>query len=196
MTHSVHDEKENETIDKEVSSTATHSSPQLSTWDSETSVVAAECLVQLFISFFSMLRSQLPSVVSVLTGYVKSPGQVPAKTGIPNLACLASELGIRFSEGDWIVLLLALKEATASTIPRFLKVVRTMDGIQFPDEAQLYDDFEVSSEHEENNYDVEGDNLQTASYVVSRMKSHIAVQLIIIQDPPGNPIKIQHQDST
>ncbi|GAB4852994.1 Protein big1 [Ancistrocladus abbreviatus] len=172
---------ENKTNDQEVSSTAAHPAPQGSTWDSETYVVAAECLVDLFITFFSMLRPQLPSVVSVLTAHVSSRGQGPAKTGMAILERLTNELATRLSEDDWRGIFLALKEAAASTIPGLLKVVRTMDGIQFHDETEPSNDLEVSSEHEENNYDLDDDNLQTASYVVSRMKSHIAIQLIIIQ---------------
>ncbi|GMH22833.1 hypothetical protein Nepgr_024676 [Nepenthes gracilis] len=49
------------------------------------------------------------------------------------------------------------------------------------DDAQSYVDLEVSFEQDANNIDVEDDNLQTMAYVVSRMKSHISVQLIFMQ---------------
>ncbi|GMH26359.1 hypothetical protein Nepgr_028202 [Nepenthes gracilis] len=84
-------------------------------------------------------------------------------------------------QDDWREIFLALKETAASTIPGLFKVVRTLDGIEFPDDAQSYVDLEVSSEQDANNIDVEDDNLQTMAYVVSRMKSHISVQLFFMQ---------------
>ncbi|GMH16314.1 hypothetical protein Nepgr_018155 [Nepenthes gracilis] len=178
--NSVDDKNENKITDDEESLTSSHST-QCSTWDSETTSVAAEGLVDLFVTFFTVVRSQLPSVVYVMMGYINCPGSGSARTGLAALERLTSELGSRFSEDDWREIFLALKETAASTIPGLFKVVRTMDGIEFPDDAQSYVDLEVSSEQDANNIDVEDDNLQTMAYVVSRMKSHISVQLIFMQ---------------
>ncbi|GAV81823.1 Sec7 domain-containing protein/DUF1981 domain-containing protein/Sec7_N domain-containing protein [Cephalotus follicularis] len=161
----------------------TSKSPYLdgSTWDSETSAVAAQCLVDLFISSYSVVRSQLSSVVSILTGFIKNPAQGPASTGVTALLRLAGELGSRLSEDEWRGIFLALKEAAAAALPGFMKVLKTMDDIAVPDNSQFYADMEISSDNELNNDDLEDDNLQTAVYVISRMKSHISVQLLIIK---------------
>lgn len=152
--------------------------PEGSTWDSETCAVATVCLVDLFFNFFDIVRSQLSGVVSVLTGFIRSPVQGPSSTGVAALKQLAGNLGSRLSEDEWEEIFLALKEAATSAVPGFMKVLRTMDNIDVPGVSQ-YNDFD--SVHDLTNDDPEDDNMQTASYVVSRMKSHISVQLLIVQ---------------
>ncbi|KAI5315285.1 hypothetical protein L3X38_044461 [Prunus dulcis] len=88
--------------------------PEGSTWDSETSVVAADCLIDLFVSFFDIVRAQLPGLVSILTGLIRSPVQGPASTGVASLVRLAGEVGNRLSEDEWRQIFLALKEAATS----------------------------------------------------------------------------------
>ena len=155
--------------------------PEGSTWDSETSSVAAECLIDLFVTFFDMVRSQLPGVVSVLTGFIRSPVQGPASTGVAGLARLTGDLGSRLSEEEWKDIFLCLKDAATASVPGFMKVLRTMDNIGVPDISQSCADMEWSSDHELTNDEFDDDNLQTATYVVSRMKNHIAMQLLILQ---------------
>ncbi|CAO2814800.1 unnamed protein product [Amaranthus hypochondriacus] len=157
------------------------SSVSESPWDSETSSLAAERLVDLFVTFFFVVRSQLPDAVTVLANFIKSPGPGPAKTGIAALVRLTSELGTNLSEDDWRGMLIAIKDAAASTLPGFLRVFRTMDNIDIPDATESYQGLDMSSDNEISNNDLEDDNMQTAVYVISRMKSHIAVQLVIIQ---------------
>ncbi|KAL5858677.1 hypothetical protein ACOSQ3_006135 [Xanthoceras sorbifolium] len=159
----------------------TSQSPRLegSAWDSETFAVAMHCLVDLFVSFFDVVRTQLPNLVSILAGVIRSPVQGPASTGVAALMQLAGKLGGRLSEDEWREIFVALKDAAASTLPSFMKVLKTMDDIEIPDASHTYSDVE-SSDHGIND-DIEDDNLQTTAYVVSRMKSHIAVQLLIIQ---------------
>ncbi|XP_057511131.1 brefeldin A-inhibited guanine nucleotide-exchange protein 1-like isoform X2 [Actinidia eriantha] len=176
----VHEKKET-LIDDVQPSPASRSHPEGSMWDSETSTVAVQCLVDLFVSFFDVLRSQLPGVVSILAGFIRSPGQGPASTGVSALMRLAGDLGGRFSEGEWGEIFLALKEAVASSLPGFLKLVRTMDRVEVPDIAHSYNDLDIYSDQGLTNDDSEDDNLQTAAYVVSRMKSHVSAQLLIIQ---------------
>lgn len=155
--------------------------PEGSSWDSETSAVAAQCLVDLFVNFFNVMRSQLAVLVSILTGFIKSPGQGFASTGVAALMRLVGDLGNRLSEDEWAGIFLALKEAAASTVPGFLKLVRIIDGIDMPDVGQSNNDGEMSSRNGFTNEDSDDDNLQTAAYIVSRMKSHISTQLLIIQ---------------
>ncbi|XP_048492605.1 brefeldin A-inhibited guanine nucleotide-exchange protein 1 isoform X2 [Beta vulgaris subsp. vulgaris] len=169
---------ENEVNDDQSPQTSKDSSSQGRPWDSETSSLAAERLVDVFVTFFSVVRSQLPNAVTVLAVFIKSPGPASAKTGIAALVRLTSELGTRLSEDDWRGMLMAIKDAAASTLPGFLRVLRTMDSIDIPDAMESYhglDDNEIS------NNDLEDDSLQTAAYLVSRIKSHIAVQLVILQ---------------
>ncbi|KAJ4846622.1 Protein big1 [Turnera subulata] len=155
--------------------------PEASTWDSETSPKAAQFLIDLFVCFFSVVRSQLPSVVSILTRFIRSPVQGPASTGVASLMRLASELGNRISEDEWREIFMSLKETAASTLPGFMKVLRSMDDIEMPDHSEPYMDLDDSSDHGFTNDDLEDDNIQTVSYVVSRVKSHVAMQLLIVQ---------------
>ncbi|XVF44671.1 hypothetical protein PTKIN_Ptkin02bG0142900 [Pterospermum kingtungense] len=155
--------------------------PDGSNWDTETSAVAAQCLVDLFISFYNVLRPQLSNVVSVLTGYLRSSIQGHASTGVAAVFRLTGELGSRLSDDEWREIFLALKGAATSMLPGFMKLLRTMDDIMVPDSSQSYPNTETSSDHGMTNDDIENDNLQTVAYVVSRMKSHIAEQLLIMQ---------------
>lgn len=142
-------------------------------WDAETSAMAAQSLVDLFVSFFTVIRSQLSSVVSLLAGLIRSPAQGPTVAGVGALLRLADELGGRFSEDEWKDIFLAVKDAASLTLSSFMKTLRTMDDI--PDEETLSDqDFS-------NEDDVDEDSLQTMSYVVARAKSHITVQLQVVQ---------------
>ncbi|VFQ78432.1 unnamed protein product [Cuscuta campestris] len=149
-------------------------------WDSETSAVAAQCLADLFINFFDVGRSQLPGVVSILVGFIRSPGQGPASTGVSSLMHLAGELRGRLSEEEWQEIFLALQDAAASSVPNFLKLLQTMSSFDMSDISESNNDVESSDEVGSSN-DYEGDNLQMVGYVVSRMKGHIGTQLLILQ---------------
>lgn len=161
-------------LDSHCSSSSVFVHTEGSTWDSETSSVAAECLIDLFVIFFDMVRSQLPGVVSVLTGFIRSPVQGPASTGVAGLVRLTGDLGNRLSEEEWKEIFLCLKDAATSSVPGFIKVLRTMSNIEVLKISQ-------SSDHDLTNDEFDDDNLQTATYVVSRTKNHIAMQLLIIQ---------------
>lgn len=177
----VSDKRDMQIEDDEYSQASRSPHSEGSTWDSETSAVAAQCLVDLFVSFFDVIRSHLPAVVSILTRFIRSPVQGPASTGVAALMRLASDLGSRLSQDEWRDIFLALKEAATSSVPAFMKVLRSMDKIEVPDNAQSYTDLETSSDHIMTNDDIEDDDLQTAQYVVSRLKSHIAMQLLVVQ---------------
>lgn len=181
MFNFVNEKKETQFNDDQSSPSSRSPHPEGSMWDSETSTVAVQCLVDLFVRFFNVLQSQLPGVVSILAGFIRSPGQGPASTGVAALMRLAGDLGGRLSEREWADIFLALKKAVSSSLPGFLKLVRSMDSIEVPDIAHSYNDPELYSNHGMTNDDSEDDNLQTAAYVVSRMKSHISAQLLIIQ---------------
>ncbi|XP_031128388.1 brefeldin A-inhibited guanine nucleotide-exchange protein 1 [Ipomoea triloba] len=178
---SARDKTESELKDYQSSPRSGSSQPDGRLWDSETSTVAAQCLADIFISFYDVARSQLPGVISILVGFIRSPGQGPASTGVSSLIHLAGELRGRLSEEEWQEIFLALQDAAASSVPNFLKLLQTMDNIEMPDISESNNDMETSSEVGSVNDDSEGENLQTAGYVVSRMKGHIAAQLLIVQ---------------
>ncbi|KAL4384627.1 hypothetical protein GQ457_15G011890 [Hibiscus cannabinus] len=163
------------------SATAESPHPDGSTWDIETFTVASQCLVDLFISFYDVLRPQLSDVVYILTGYLRSSVQGPASIGVAAMSRLTGKLGSRLSEDEWREIFLALKEAATSTLPGFKKLLRTMDDIKVPHNSKSYSNTETGSDHGLTNDDLEDDNLQTVAYVVSRMKSHISIQQLILQ---------------
>ncbi|KAA0059594.1 brefeldin A-inhibited guanine nucleotide-exchange protein 1 isoform X1 [Cucumis melo var. makuwa] len=172
--NSLHDKKE---VDMDENDKYTEGS----TWDPDTCAVAADCLVDLFISFFNVIRSQLPGVVTILTGFIRSPIQGPASTGVAALMRLAGDLANRLTENEWREIFLALKEAATLTVPGFLKVLRTMDDINVPGISQSCYDVDAASDQGFSTDGLDDDDLQTASYIVSRMKSHISMQLLVIQ---------------
>ncbi|CAI0471293.1 unnamed protein product [Linum tenue] len=150
-------------------------------WDSETSSLASHCLVDLFVRFFDVVRSQLHNLMAILTGFIRSPVQGPASTGVAALLRLAGELGSRLSEDEWGQIFIALKEAAALTVPGFMKVFKSLDDLEMAIDPQSYADIDVSSDPGFTHDEIEEDSLQTAAYVASRVKSHIAIQLLITQ---------------
>lgn len=171
--------------DKKEKASNDQSSP--STWDSETSSVATRCLVDLYVNFFGVMRAHLGAVVSLLAGLFRIPGQGSASTGVSGLMRLVGDLGSMLTEDEWSCIFLSLKEASASMLPGFRKLVRIMDriDIDIPNVAQSsFDDDDgetLTSSNAGTVEDYEDDNLQTAGYVVSRMKTHISTQLLIMQ---------------
>nr|GEV04209.1 brefeldin A-inhibited guanine nucleotide-exchange protein 1 [Tanacetum cinerariifolium] len=172
--------------DKKEKASNDQSSP--STWDSETCSVATRCLVDLYVNFFGVMRAHLGAVVSLLAGLFRNPGQGSASTGVSGLMRLVGDLGSMLTEDEWSCIFLSLKEASASMLPGFLKLVRIMDriDIDIPNVAQSsFDDDDdgetLTSSNAGTVEDYEDDNLQTAGYVVSRMKTHISTQLLIMQ---------------
>ncbi|XP_022968924.1 brefeldin A-inhibited guanine nucleotide-exchange protein 1 [Cucurbita maxima] len=152
-----------------------------STWDSSTCQVAADCLVDLFISFFSVIRSQLPGVVRILTGLISNPIKGPASTGVAALLRLVGDLANRLTEKEWREIFLAMKEVATLPVPGFIKVLRTMDGVNVPGISRSSNDVDVASDQGLSTDGLDDDDLQTATYIVSRMKSHISMQLLFLQ---------------
>ncbi|KAK1424098.1 hypothetical protein QVD17_19410 [Tagetes erecta] len=164
------------------------SSPKSSGWDSETCSVATRCLVDLFVNFFGVMRAHLGAVVSVVAGLLKNTGQGFARSGVSGLMRLVGDLGLMLTEEEWSCIFISLKETAASLLPDFLKILRIMDRIEIgmPNVAQssLYDEDDGGETILTDNAAIEDygdDNLQTAGYIVSRMKTHISTQLLIMQ---------------
>ncbi|GFP96991.1 brefeldin a-inhibited guanine nucleotide-exchange protein 1 [Phtheirospermum japonicum] len=155
--------------------------PDESIWDSETSVVAAECLTDLFVHFFDSVRPQLHEVISILARFIRSPGRGPSSAGVAALMRLTADLRGKFFEEEWRDIFLCLEEAARSSLPAFMKLLKTIDSIEVPDVTPPNNEMESSSDHGVIIDGSEDENLQTVSYIVSRMKIHIALQLLIIQ---------------
>ncbi|XP_064973718.1 brefeldin A-inhibited guanine nucleotide-exchange protein 1-like [Musa acuminata AAA Group] len=150
-------------------------------WKSETDTLAAKCLVDLFVKFFDVVRSQLANVVAIITSFLSSPYKQYANTGMAALLHLAASLGSKLSEAEWKDILVPLKESAASMLPVFSNIIKIMQNVEVPDRNQPYSDGEQYSDHEFINDDEEEANMETASYAIVRMKNHISVQLQIVQ---------------
>ncbi|KAL0304846.1 UNVERIFIED_CONTAM: Brefeldin A-inhibited guanine nucleotide-exchange protein 1 [Sesamum angustifolium] len=145
--------------------------PDESIWESETNAVPVECLSDLFVNFFDLVRPQLRQVVSILVRFIKSPAQGPSSAGMAALIRSAAELRGKLSAEEWLDIFLCLEEAAKSSLTGLTELLKSMNSIEVPDFAYQNDVVD----------DFEDDNLQTMAYIVSRMKSHIAVQLLIMQ---------------
>ncbi|CAL9117167.1 unnamed protein product [Musa textilis] len=150
-------------------------------WKSETDTLAAKCLVDLFVKFFDVMRSQLADVVAIITSFLSSPYKQYANTGMAALLHLAASLGSKLSEAEWKDILVPLKESAASMLPVFSNIIKIMQNVEVPDRNQPYSDGEQYSDHEFINDDEEEANMETASYAIVRMKNHTSVQLQIVQ---------------
>lgn len=156
--------------------------PQSQPWDSETVSVAAQCLVDIFVSFYTVVRSQLLGLVSILAIFMTSTGKGYASTGLGALMRLVKDLGSRLSEDEWNDIFLALNKTAVSTFPGIMRLIRTLDNTEMPDDAKVHlNNSRLSSNNGFDNDDSEDDNLQTAGYIISRIKSHVAALLLILQ---------------
>lgn len=152
-------------------------------WSSETQTVAAQCLVDLYVNFFEVVRNVLPNIVSILMSFIRSPYNSSTNIGVTALLRLTRYLGSKFTEQEWSLILEALKEASLSTFSEFSKIVRTMESLEIPHVIPPDSDAELYSENELDNSNPEENDMEAASYSVARMKGHIAVQLLLGQVP-------------
>lgn len=163
-----------------VSATTTEQ-PDEDSWNYEIDSVAAKCLVNLYVTFFDIVRPQLGNVVSILTTFMRSPNQQSASTGVASLLHLTENIGSQLSESEWKGVLLRFKEAAFLTSSVFPRIVRIMQDVEIPDKTESLSDADQYSDHEFATDDEEEANMETASYAIVRLKSHIALQLLIVQ---------------
>ncbi|XP_071700896.1 brefeldin A-inhibited guanine nucleotide-exchange protein 1 isoform X2 [Rutidosis leptorrhynchoides] len=185
----VNNNNNNNNNDKKEKGAAATPNTSSSSWDSETCSVATRCLIDLYVNFFGVMRSHLGAVVSLVAGLLKNPAHGCATTGVSGLMRLVGDLGSLLTEDEWSCIFLSLKQTSASMISGLLKLIRIMDRIDidmpnvahssFDDNDDDGDTFTTSNATIEDYYD--DDNLQTAGYVVSRIKTHISTQLLIMQ---------------
>ncbi|GER57768.1 guanine nucleotide exchange family protein [Striga asiatica] len=153
-----------------------------SIWDSETSVVAVECLTDLFVNLFDLLRPQFHEVISIIMRFVRSPSQSPSTAGVAALMRLSADLRSKLTEEEWQDIFHSLEEAAVRRLPVFMKLLKTLDSIEVPDYNPV--NYETESSYDNGGAigdGAEDEKLQSVAYIVSRMKVHISLQLLIIQ---------------
>ncbi|KAG6502244.1 brefeldin A-inhibited guanine nucleotide-exchange protein 1-like isoform X1 [Zingiber officinale] len=151
---------------------------QDNSWKSETDTLAAKCLIDLFVRYFDVIRSQLGNVVAIVTSYLISPYKQYANTGMAALLHLTGHLGRKLSEEEWKDTLITLKNSTVSTLPIFSSITKIMQDIEIPIRNS---DMEKSSDNETIEDDEEKARMETTPYVIVRMKNYISLQLQIVQ---------------
>ncbi|XP_074583100.1 brefeldin A-inhibited guanine nucleotide-exchange protein 1-like [Curcuma longa] len=151
---------------------------QDNSWKSETDTLAAKCLIDLFVRYFDVIRSQLTNVVVIVASYLISPYKQYANTGMAALLHLTGHLGSKLSEEEWKDTLITLKNSTVSTLPIFSSITKIMQDIEIPNRNS---DMEKYSDYEAIEDDEEKARMETTPYAIVRMKNYISVQLHIVQ---------------
>ncbi|XP_020581346.1 brefeldin A-inhibited guanine nucleotide-exchange protein 1 [Phalaenopsis equestris] len=149
--------------------------------NAEIRAVAAGCLVDLFVAFFDVVRSQFMQVVEILSSYIRSPYRQSSSTGVACLLLLTEHLGRNLSETEWRQILLALHNSAASSFPVAKQVVEAMNKIEIPSRFQSYSDTGDCSDQGSVLDDEEDANMEKTSYAIVKLKDHIAVLFSIIE---------------
>uniref|UniRef100_A0A0E0CH64 SEC7 domain-containing protein n=1 Tax=Oryza meridionalis TaxID=40149 RepID=A0A0E0CH64_9ORYZ len=150
-------------------------------WNSETKTVAVKCLVDLYITFFDEMRTELSRVTSVVTNFIRSPYKQSASTGLSVFQRLTEGLESRLSKEEWKEILLCFKDSAMQTFVVFDKIVRMMQDIEIPDRNESYPEVERYSDNDIYNDDEEEANMETTSYAIIKLKNHMAQQLLVVQ---------------
>ncbi|KAG8058353.1 hypothetical protein GUJ93_ZPchr0002g23224 [Zizania palustris] len=150
-------------------------------WNFESKTVAVKCLVDLYITFFDVMRPELSRVTSVVVSFIRSPYRQSASTGFSVFQHLTEGLARKLSKEEWKELLLCFKQSAAHTFVVFDKIVRMMQDIEIPDRNESYSEAERYSDHDIYNEDEEEANMETASYAIVKMKNHMSQQLLVVQ---------------
>ncbi|XP_051130955.1 brefeldin A-inhibited guanine nucleotide-exchange protein 1-like [Andrographis paniculata] len=148
----------------------------------ETNALAGECLVDLFVHFFDQVRPQHRRVLSILAIFVRDPNQAgPSNAGVAALMRLATDLKDKLSDEEWSDIFLCLHDAAGSDLPHITKLLEKMNCIEVPDASSHNNGTDLSSDHADASENDTDKEMQTAAYIISQIKNHIAVQLLIIQ---------------
>jgi brefeldin A-inhibited guanine nucleotide-exchange protein len=150
-------------------------------WNFETKMVALKCLADLYITFFEVMRPELSRVTSVVTNFIRSPYKQSASTGLSVFELLTEGLASKLCKDEWEKILLCFKESAAHTFVVFDRIVRIMQNIEIPDRNESYSEAEQYPDHAIYNDNEEEANMETASYAIVRMRSHISLQLLVVQ---------------
>lgn len=150
-------------------------------WNFETKTVALKCLVDLYVTFFDVMRPELTRVTSVVTSFIRSAYRQSASTGMSVFQRLTEGLASKLSKDEWKEILLCFKESAAHTLVVFDKIVKMMQNIEIPERNESYSEAEKYSDPDIYNEDEEEANMETSSYAIVKMKNHMSLQLLIVQ---------------
>ncbi|KAF7084153.1 hypothetical protein CFC21_087832 [Triticum aestivum] len=148
-------------------------------WNFETKTVAVKCLVDLYVTFFDVMRPELTRVTSVVTSFIRSAYRQSASTGMSVFQRLTEGLASKLSRDEWKEILLCFKESAAHTLVVFDKIVKMMQNIEIPERNESYSEAEKYSDPDIE--DEEEANMETSSYAIVKMKNHMSLQLLIVQ---------------
>ncbi|VAI45068.1 unnamed protein product [Triticum turgidum subsp. durum] len=148
-------------------------------WNFETKTVAVKCLVDLYVTFFDVMRPELTRVTSVVTSFIRSAYRQSAITGMSVFQRLTEGLASKLSKDEWKEILVCFKEAAAHTLVVFDKIVKMMQNIEIPERNESYSEAEKYSDPDIE--DEEEANMETSSYAIVKMKNHMSLQLVIVQ---------------
>jgi len=168
----------------------TTSSDQISTSNSveynlpdlETQTFAVKCLVGLFVNFFDVIRPELGRTASIVTFFIRSPYKHCATIGVSAIMRLAEGVGNKLTKEEWKEILIFFKESVMHTFVTFSKIVRMMQDIDIPDRIDSYSETEQYLDQEMYGNDEEEANMETTSYAIVKLKNHMALLLMVIQN--------------
>ncbi|GJN38851.1 hypothetical protein PR202_gb27929 [Eleusine coracana subsp. coracana] len=150
--------------------------------DLETQTLAVKCLVGLFINYFDVIRPEFARTAAVVTYFVRSPYKHCATTGVSAIIRLTEGVGNKLSMEEWKEILVSFKESVMHIFVGFSKIARMMQDIEVPDRFESYSEAEQYSDHEVYGNDEEEANMETTSYAIVKLKNHMALLLIVIQN--------------
>ncbi|AQL04912.1 Brefeldin A-inhibited guanine nucleotide-exchange protein 1 [Zea mays] len=170
---------------------STSNSAEYNLPDLETQTLAVKCLVGLFVNFFDVIRPELGRTASIVTSFIRSPYKHCATIGVSAIMRLADGVGNKLSKEEWKEILIFFRESVTHTFITFSKIVRMMQDIDIPDRIDSYSETEQYLDHEMYVNDEEEANMETASYAIVKLKNHMALLLMVIQ----NIIKLYEEHS-
>ncbi|XP_078439821.1 brefeldin A-inhibited guanine nucleotide-exchange protein 2-like [Wolffia australiana] len=97
----------------------TWNEPDQDAWLYETSTLALQLVVDLFVNFYDTVGPLLRKVLTLLTSFIRRPHQSLAGIGIAAFVRLITTAGALFSEDKWREVGLFFQEVAAATLPDF-----------------------------------------------------------------------------
>ncbi|MCO5607712.1 hypothetical protein L7F22_061911 [Adiantum nelumboides] len=149
---------------------------EVDAWLYETCTLALQLVVDLFVKFYGVVNPLVGKILHLLTGFIKRSHQSLAAIGVAAFVRLISNAGGLFSDEKWLEVLSALKEAAIETLPDVKKVVESAE-IQA---ARAMQQHGLKTSYAERNDSMENFR-NRLHYIVSDLKSRVAVQLLLVQ---------------
>ncbi|CAD6338996.1 unnamed protein product [Miscanthus lutarioriparius] len=137
------------------------------------------------------IKKELGRTASIVTFFIRSPYKHCATIGVSAIMRLAEGVGNKLSKEEWKEILILFRESVTHTFIMFSKIVRMMQDIDIPDRIDSYSETEQYLDHEMYGNDEEEANMETTSYAIVKLKNHMALLLMVIQ----NIIKLYEEHS-